>query len=223
MLGNTLLACWWMASNFVLYYSIWSLFATHLQQDLKLTAMGTAVPFMLANILSFSGCVLGLDSRHYRPPLGDDHPGGDRDSDRAALSVHQRDSGSSLALACRALSAALFIANSRATSPSGSPPKCGQRRVLSATTRARSLAVGGSGFGVLRSEFQSGLCHSDAGRHRRRSRQRRRLAAAEPRDQGQGSRRRTLRGLRFRGAGLPPVVAPATTAGKPPAPPLTGG
>jgi MFS transporter, SHS family, lactate transporter len=55
MLGNTLLACWWMASNFVLYYSIWSLFATHLQADLKLTAMGTALPFMLANILSFLG------------------------------------------------------------------------------------------------------------------------------------------------------------------------
>ena len=55
MLGNTLLACWWMASNLVLYYSIWSLLATHLQQDLQLTAMGTAVPFMLANILSFLG------------------------------------------------------------------------------------------------------------------------------------------------------------------------
>jgi len=26
MLGNTLLACWWMASNFILYYSIWALF-----------------------------------------------------------------------------------------------------------------------------------------------------------------------------------------------------
>src|SRR6478736_2070107 len=55
MLGNTLLACWWMASNFVLYYSIWALFATHLQADLKLTTMGTAVPFMVANILSFLG------------------------------------------------------------------------------------------------------------------------------------------------------------------------
>ena len=55
MLSNTLLACWWMASNFVLYYSIWSLFATHLQADLKLTAMGTAVPFMFANIASFLG------------------------------------------------------------------------------------------------------------------------------------------------------------------------
>jgi MFS transporter, SHS family, lactate transporter len=55
MIGNTLLACWWMASNFVLYYSIWALFATHLQADLKLTTMGTAVPFMIANILSFVG------------------------------------------------------------------------------------------------------------------------------------------------------------------------
>ena len=55
MLGNTLLACWWMASNFVLYYSIWALFATHLQADLKLTTMGTAIPFMVANILSFLG------------------------------------------------------------------------------------------------------------------------------------------------------------------------
>jgi SHS family lactate transporter-like MFS transporter len=55
MIANTLLACWWMASNFVLYYSIWALFATHLQADLKLTTMGTAVPFMVANILSFLG------------------------------------------------------------------------------------------------------------------------------------------------------------------------
>jgi SHS family lactate transporter-like MFS transporter len=55
MIGNTLMACWWMASNFVLYYSIWSLFATHLQADLKLTTMGTAVPFMFANIASFLG------------------------------------------------------------------------------------------------------------------------------------------------------------------------
>src|ERR1700686_3124186 len=55
MLGNTLLACWWMASNFVLYYSIWALFATHLQSDLKLTTLGTAVPFMIANIASFLG------------------------------------------------------------------------------------------------------------------------------------------------------------------------
>jgi MFS transporter, SHS family, lactate transporter len=55
MLSNTLMACWWMASNFVLYYSIWALFATHLQADLHLSTMSTAVPFMIANILSFLG------------------------------------------------------------------------------------------------------------------------------------------------------------------------
>src|SRR6476646_3152076 len=33
-LGNTLTACWWMASCMVTYYSIWALFATHLQKDL---------------------------------------------------------------------------------------------------------------------------------------------------------------------------------------------
>jgi MFS transporter, SHS family, lactate transporter len=55
MLTNTLLACWWMASNFVLYYSIWALFATHLQADLHLTTLGTALPFMIANIASFLG------------------------------------------------------------------------------------------------------------------------------------------------------------------------
>ncbi len=37
MLGNTLTACWWMASNFVLYYSLTALFATHLQKDLHLS------------------------------------------------------------------------------------------------------------------------------------------------------------------------------------------
>ena len=36
LLGNTLTACWWMASGFVTYYSIWALFATHLQKDLGL-------------------------------------------------------------------------------------------------------------------------------------------------------------------------------------------
>jgi MFS family permease len=55
-----LMACWWMASNFILYYSIWALFATHLQADLKLTTMGTAVPFMIANIMSFLACPFGV-------------------------------------------------------------------------------------------------------------------------------------------------------------------
>ena len=37
LLGNTLTACLWMASGFVVYYSIWALFATHLQKDLHLS------------------------------------------------------------------------------------------------------------------------------------------------------------------------------------------
>ena len=43
-LGNTLTACWWMASCLVTYYSIWALFATHLQKDLGLGPLmvGTA-------------------------------------------------------------------------------------------------------------------------------------------------------------------------------------
>ena len=39
VVGNTLLACWWMSSCFVTYYSIWSLFATHLQKDLGLGSL----------------------------------------------------------------------------------------------------------------------------------------------------------------------------------------
>jgi SHS family lactate transporter-like MFS transporter len=53
MLGNTLTACWWMASGFVVYYSIWALFATHLQKDLNLSAGMVATPIALANILGF--------------------------------------------------------------------------------------------------------------------------------------------------------------------------
>jgi SHS family lactate transporter-like MFS transporter len=37
LIVNTLTACWWMASGFVVYYSIWALFATHLQKDLNLS------------------------------------------------------------------------------------------------------------------------------------------------------------------------------------------
>jgi MFS transporter, SHS family, lactate transporter len=52
-LGNTLTACWWMASAFVVYYSIWSLFATHLQKDLGLSPGLIAIPIMVANLLTF--------------------------------------------------------------------------------------------------------------------------------------------------------------------------
>src|SRR6185312_133769 len=47
VLGNTLTACWWMASGFVVYYSIFGLFATHLQKDLGLSAALVSIPLIL--------------------------------------------------------------------------------------------------------------------------------------------------------------------------------
>ena len=44
MLANTLTACWWMASSFVVYYSIFALFATHLQKDLHFSAAPVPIP-----------------------------------------------------------------------------------------------------------------------------------------------------------------------------------
>ena len=53
LLGNTMTACWWMASNFVLYYSLTALFATHLQKDLGLSPALVATPFLLFNLVGF--------------------------------------------------------------------------------------------------------------------------------------------------------------------------
>jgi len=55
LLGNTLTACWWMASAFVVYYSIYALFATWLQRDLKLAAAVVATPILLSNLVGFVG------------------------------------------------------------------------------------------------------------------------------------------------------------------------
>jgi SHS family lactate transporter-like MFS transporter len=53
MLPNTLTACLWMASGFVVYYSVYGMFATHLQKDLHLDAAMTAMPIALANLVAF--------------------------------------------------------------------------------------------------------------------------------------------------------------------------
>src|SRR6476646_9183464 len=52
-LVNTLTACWWMASCMVTYYSIWALFATHLQKDLGLGPLMVGAPLALANLVGF--------------------------------------------------------------------------------------------------------------------------------------------------------------------------
>jgi SHS family lactate transporter-like MFS transporter len=60
MLANTLNACWWMASGFVVAYSIGSLFPTHLQKDLGLPPAAVALPVMVQSFLFFcSGFLWG--------------------------------------------------------------------------------------------------------------------------------------------------------------------
>ena len=87
LLGNTLTACWWMASSFLVYYSINALFATHLQKDLNLSPALVATPVALANLAVFLARLLGLVRRSLRPPLVDDHPCGHRDLCRPPLSA----------------------------------------------------------------------------------------------------------------------------------------
>ena len=64
LLANTLTACWWMASGFVVYYSIFSLFATHLQKDLGLSPGLVVVPLMISNLVSFA-----ISYRFQRMPI----------------------------------------------------------------------------------------------------------------------------------------------------------
>jgi MFS transporter, SHS family, lactate transporter len=60
MLPNTLTACLWMASGFVTYYTVFGLFATHLQKDLGFGPSDVGLPLALANIATFfSSCFFG--------------------------------------------------------------------------------------------------------------------------------------------------------------------
>jgi MFS transporter, SHS family, lactate transporter len=53
VIGNTLTACWWMASGFVTYYSVTVLFATHLQVDLKMSPGAIGEVGVAANLVTF--------------------------------------------------------------------------------------------------------------------------------------------------------------------------
>jgi MFS transporter, SHS family, lactate transporter len=65
LLRTTLTACWWMASNLVVYYSIYGLFATWLQTEFKLAPALVATPVLLSNLAVFVGGLLwgGLADR----------------------------------------------------------------------------------------------------------------------------------------------------------------
>src|SRR5499433_3759553 len=53
ILPNTLMACLWMASGFIIYYSVYGMFATHLQKDLHLSPAMVAMPIAMANLIAF--------------------------------------------------------------------------------------------------------------------------------------------------------------------------
>jgi MFS transporter, SHS family, lactate transporter len=60
LLYNTLTACWWMASAFIVGYSVGGLFPSYLQKDLHLSPALVALPVMLQSIVFFlSGSVYG--------------------------------------------------------------------------------------------------------------------------------------------------------------------
>jgi SHS family lactate transporter-like MFS transporter len=53
LLWNTFTACWWMCGQFLIYYSMFSVFAAWLQKDLKFAAAAVAAPIALANLVAF--------------------------------------------------------------------------------------------------------------------------------------------------------------------------
>jgi SHS family lactate transporter-like MFS transporter len=55
MLYNTLTACFWIASTFCVYYSIWAVFSTYLQKELNWTPLMVATPVFWGNIVVFAG------------------------------------------------------------------------------------------------------------------------------------------------------------------------
>jgi MFS transporter, SHS family, lactate transporter len=53
VLGNTLTACWMMASAFVVGYSVGGMFPSYLQKDLGLSPQLVALPVMLSSLMFF--------------------------------------------------------------------------------------------------------------------------------------------------------------------------
>jgi SHS family lactate transporter-like MFS transporter len=58
VLGNTLTACWMMASAFVVGYSVGGMFPSYLQKDLGLPTGYVALPIMLQSLMFFLSAVL---------------------------------------------------------------------------------------------------------------------------------------------------------------------
>ncbi|WP_158932799.1 MFS transporter [Acidisphaera sp. S103] len=53
MILNTITACWWMASGFIVYYSVFGLFATYLTRDLHMSPSAVGWPLVFTNAATF--------------------------------------------------------------------------------------------------------------------------------------------------------------------------
>ena len=88
MIGNTLTACWFMASAFVTYYSINSLFASHHADRSGYEPRALATPIVFANLLAFVAATFwGWTSDRIGRRWAMILPGPDRDPAGADLSV----------------------------------------------------------------------------------------------------------------------------------------
>ena len=58
VLGNTLTACWYMASAFVVGYSVGGMFPSYLQKDLGFGPSMVALPVMLSSLMFFLSAIL---------------------------------------------------------------------------------------------------------------------------------------------------------------------
>ena len=53
VLMNTVTACWWMASGFVIYYATFGMFATYMTKDLHLSPAAVGWPLVFTNLATF--------------------------------------------------------------------------------------------------------------------------------------------------------------------------
>ena len=190
LLGNTFMACLWMASSFVVYYSVYGMFATHLQKDLHLGAAMVAMPIALANLVAFLasgfwGFVADIYGRRWAMIIP------------AAIGALVTpfylitdflSPWSPAPSSCRARSSARSMGRTRAISPSASRPRCAPTASGFCYHQGAIWAgFTGTGADLLRRQPAARLRHPDADLHIGRSGDLRRHPAVQPGDEGQGA------------------------------------
>ncbi len=168
---NTLTGCLWMGAAFCVYYSIWALFSTYLQKELKLDpGHGGDTPVPWANIVVFAGPACGAPSRTSGaggPPSS--CPASSLSSSRRSICGPPILSGSCSASSCRGVfGGSIYGRNLEAISASASPrPRCTRRHRLRLSPGRDLGRPGGAGHQLLRGRAEDGLRHADDGEHHR--------------------------------------------------------